>query len=252
MAWQKKSYSDIMTAMTCERKPTATLSSLASNSNPKLLEHESAPDSDPVFTFAESFPQNELDGIISNRLKRPIPHRGRFEFKGTVDYNGYHKCGNTPFYVDGQYAFYLTFHEYDKALPYFIGVISMNTGCKMLWWLKDEIYDKVANIKEPIIVQLQGSSPDSPNIEKAREIASSFYWERTLVDIVSIWTKKLQSPKLFILPGEHNLYVADIDEADCVPVPYDHNELLKRRYNGTAKKMGFKKDQTTGLYVLNL
>lgn len=104
----------------------------------------------------------------------------------------------------------------------------------------------------PIIVQLQGVSKGINGIHgtyknngrylEAADILNKIRWEHALIKLCSTWTEQAGFEKMHILPGEDIAWNRAHDK---------YLPGFKARYNGTAKKMGFKKDPN-GFYTLQL
>lgn len=76
---------------------------------------------------------------------------------------------------------------------------------------------------------------------------SKFNWERVLVSITTFWAEDMGFPRICILPAERNQWFERASLKN--PEGRDFKRALLR-YNGTAKKCGFKKEDS--LYVKHL
>ncbi len=101
-------------------------------------------------------------------------------------------------------------------------------------------YNHKGDLQRGDVVVSQLQSIQHPD---ARELTQWWGWERMLVILAARWARDNKYPRICIWPGEHNGYYGPGDE--------ERKMRIRKRYNVTAKRLGFKQTET-GLWVLNL
>jgi hypothetical protein len=97
--------------------------------------------------------------------------------------------------------------------------------------------------RQPVITQLQG--PTYRDLKSVEPVLKNLRWERILVNLISFWAQRVGFPCIYFTRGEYNIYYNPTHKPELA-------KRLTRRYNGTAKKCGFRRDPITGLYKKGL
>lgn len=93
-----------------------------------------------------------------------------------------------------------------------------------------------------IIVQIQG--PTKRLDKGLSPILQNLRWEKFLIELLNAFTQQMRLRSLYLLPIEFNVYYELVDE--------ETKRRLYLRYNKTAERMGFKKDEISGFYRLDV
>ena len=144
-------------------------------------------------------------------------------------------------FIDGSYGLKLYYKDNEVKKPVVLGAVSFSTGSDIRHY--DRNLERYKDVEDPIIVQLQG--PHSHSNGKKHEIVQgvlrSFRLEDVLIDTMIQWANMVGLSRLYLLPGEKNAYLYRMPELEA---------KLKRRYDGSARKWGFKM-ASNGLYLLS-
>ncbi len=156
-------------------------------------------------------------------------------FRETGDWMDYSQEGKLggKFFVDGTFGFALGYRPSGVDYPVWLSITSFS-----------EIYQKFNIDNVPLILQLQGpslSTHDNKTYKLARFLLESLRWESLLIRMTADWARATGFSSVYLLPAHMNRWVQVSDSISG-----------KIRYDGTAKHNGFKKDPTTGLYLLSL
>lgn len=163
------------------------------------------------------------------------------------------KPGMGEFFFDGDFGLALGVNSYvEPKNTTWIGVTSFSLGNDIKDYFPYEDNPLKSSMPfrypHPVIVQVQGPSPSTYGYERrldlyceAMSVLENYKWERALIGLILDWAREDGIQSVYMLPAEKNRWL-------------NHGELNERlgiRYNGSAKKLGFKL-QPNGLYATSV
>lgn len=176
---------------------------------------------------------------------------------------------DAKFYIDGDFGFGLGYQSPDAEKPIWLCVTSVSIGknlpayyqntlmysknqyrtetYKLIKKIAQEMEDKCPDYTSPIILQLQGGNRRDTykkweSYKEALGILAQIRWEHALIEFWTAWADGAGFSQIHLLQGENIAW----NTPDCSRLAQ-----FRRRYDGTAKKTGFRKDHN-GLYALHL
>ena len=147
-----------------------------------------------------------------------------------------------PVFVDGTHGFALGCQKKDSGKTLWLAMMGLG-------FLEEGTNHVTTHIKNnphqifPVIRQLQVLTSSANKIEKKEksEILAELHdlrWERILITNVVNWARKSSFQKIYSIPAEK-----------CRWARKEDLERYKIRYNTSAKRLGFKKDEASGYWV---
>ncbi len=176
--------------------------------------------------FVKGYDSESVNNLVDNNLKgtRVMP-TGNLLISAYACFDGsVFSLDGSRFVADGSYGFFLGKKE------------------RFPLWLAGVFFSSAQN-DCPIIQQLQVVKHKYiSQQELTLSTLQLFHWERALVYLVLDWAYINRFPAVYLQPAEMNQWV----KRGNLPL-----ERAKMRYDVTAERMGFRKDQN-GLYALYL
>lgn len=173
------------------------------------------------------------------------PDNGRFTLSQPFERAGRQRIEDKSnfglFFTDGDFGFALCSEE-ESQQRLGLCVVSFSLGRDLP---RHNPRAMLLNIPWDLLVihQIQGPTSEATfarEREEALPILGKFRWEKVLVLLMMEWAKE-NKYSLGILPAEENNYVA-FGKISL--------EKAKMRYDAVAKRLGFRKDPLSGIFIL--
>jgi len=179
--------------------------------------------------------------LVSSNVFRDLDYSFLAEERGKWEY-------------DSPFAFILQHRSEPTETPMFLSVVGFTYGSHLENYMKSGKGKKIGAAVDsfPVINQIQGPQSHSTYklkpeyYEKARGILGQVRWEPLLMATVHEWAKSNKLEKLGVLPAEYNLWVSGLPEDD------EKFKRFKRRYDHTAKRYGFEKNEKSSFFELDI
>lgn len=167
--------------------------------------------------------------------------KGKYVLCTTADEDALITKDNRGYWNDGQHGLVLL-KKRKKGIPLFLSICTFSLPKNLTDPEKRVI---TAPDSALIVQQLQGPLGGYDEREEANKTLETFRWEEFLINKVINFAIEAGSSQVGIIRGDKNYWCTSF------PSRIDLAQRLLVRYNGTAKKCGFKKDQQ-GSYKLEL
>lgn len=136
-------------------------------------------------------------------------------------------------HMDGNFYFTLFSQGILRSSPLAITSFVFGSYMKNGWGVEGEIKEEL-----PVIVQLQARQDIVSRLLK-RPFSKGLRWEFLLISLVELWSRSTGFKGMYLMPAEFNEY-EQVRES----------ERGRLRYDKTAERYGFKKDEESGLFLL--